>query len=96
MNLSGQEVLMFALIYDEYDLSKPRKKVISVHRRRDTAEKALDQRMKKLGKRVWECNTRIVWANVNVAAGDFIKAVDFETWRPGEKIPYGERYPDSD
>ena len=66
---------MFALIYDEYDLSKPRKKVISVHRRRDTAEKALDQRMKKLGKRVWECNTRIVWANVDVAAGDFIKGV---------------------
>jgi hypothetical protein len=31
MNPSGQEALMFALIYDEYDLSKPRKKIISVH-----------------------------------------------------------------
>lgn len=87
---------MYALIYDEYDLSKPRKKVISVHRSRETAEKALAKRMKKLGKRVWECDTRIVWVKNHVATGDFIKAADFETWRPGEKIPVGERYPDSD
>jgi len=96
MNPSGQEVLMFALIYDEYNLSKPRKKVISVHRSRETAEKALEKRMKKLGKRVWECNTRIVWTQTKIASGDFIRTMDFETWRPGEKIPYGERYPDSD
>jgi hypothetical protein len=31
-----------------------------------------------------------------VNAGDFIEAANFETWRPGEKIPVGERYPDSD
>jgi len=87
---------MFALIYDEYDLSKPRKRVVSVHRSRETAEKALETRMKKLGVRVWECNTRIVWVKTNTKTGDFIKAADFETWRPGEKIPHGERYPDSD
>jgi hypothetical protein len=87
---------MFALIYDEYDLSKPRKKVVSVHRSRETAEKALETRMKKLGVRVWECNTRIVWVTTNAKKGDFIKTVDFVTWRPGEKIPHGERYSDSD
>jgi hypothetical protein len=87
---------MYALIYDEHDLAKPRKKVISVHRSRATAEQALAQRMKKLGKRVWECDTRIVWVKTRVATGDFIEAMDFETWRPGEKIPAGELYPDSD
>lgn len=87
---------MFALIYDEYDLSKPLKKVISVHRNRETAEKALDKRMRTLGKRVWECNTRIVWLKTRAAVGDFITTGDFETWRPGEKIPHGDLYPDSD
>lgn len=87
---------MYALIYDEYDLSKPRKKVISVHKSRETAEKALAQRMKKLGKRVWECNTRIVWTKTKIAAGDVIATGDFDTWRPGETIPVGERYMDSD
>ena len=51
---------MYALIYDEYDLAKPRKRVISVHRKRETAEQALAKRQRKLGKRVWECDTRIV------------------------------------
>ena len=87
---------MYALIYDEYDLSKPRKKVISVHRSRENAEKALAKRMKKLGKRVWECDTRIVWVKTHVATGNIIEAGDFETWRPDEEIPVGERYPDSD
>ncbi|MGD9332878.1 MAG: hypothetical protein PVJ53_16310 [Desulfobacterales bacterium] len=87
---------MYALIFDEYDLSKPRKKVLSVHRSRKTAEKALTKRQKQLGKRVWECDTRIVWVKMPVNAGDFIEAANFETWRPGEKIPVGERYPDSD
>ena len=87
---------MYALIYDEHDLSKPRKKVISVHRSRETAEKALAKRQKKLGKRVWECDTRIVWVKTKIAAGDFVATKDFETWRPGEKIPVGERYMDSD
>ncbi len=87
---------MYALIFDQYDLSKPRKKVISVHRSRENAEKALSKRQKKLGKRVWECDTRIVWVKSKVAAGDFVEATDFDTWRPGERIPVGERYPDSD
>jgi len=87
---------MYALIFDQYDLSKPRKKVISVHRSRETAEKALAKRQKQLGKRVWECDTRIVWVERKVAAGDFIKVAEFDTWRPGERIPVGERYPDSD
>jgi hypothetical protein len=71
---------MYALIYDEHDLVKPKKKVISVHKSRDTAETALEKRKKKLGKKVWECNTRIVWT----------------TWRPGEPIPAGEMYSDTD
>ncbi|MBL0713103.1 MAG: hypothetical protein JJV98_05325 [Desulfosarcina sp.] len=87
---------MYALIYDEYDLAKPRKMVISVHRSRETADQALEKRMKTLGKRVWECNTRIVWAKVKVARGDHIRENDFEIWRPGEKIPHGEMYSDSD
>jgi hypothetical protein len=37
-----------------------------------------------------------VWVKTKVAAGDFIVAKDFETWRPGEKLPVGERYMDSD
>jgi hypothetical protein len=87
---------MYALIYDEYDLNEPFKKVLSVHRSRETAEKALDARMKKLGKRVWDCNTRIVWIKTRAAAGDLVVGADFDTWRPGEAIPHGERYPDSD
>ena len=53
---------MYALIYDESDPAKREKKVISVHKTRETAEKALKKRQHKLDKRVWECNTRIVWA----------------------------------
>ena len=87
---------MYALIFDRYDLSKPRKKVISVHRSRANAEKALSKRQKQLGKRVWECDTRIVWVKSKVSAGDFVETADFDTWRPGERIPVGERYPDSD
>ncbi|MGD2099420.1 MAG: hypothetical protein PVG35_17725 [Desulfobacterales bacterium] len=43
---------MDALIYDEFEPSKREKKVISVHKRRETAEKALEKRQHKLGKRV--------------------------------------------
>ena len=39
---------MYALIYDEHDLVKPKKKVISVHKSRDTAETALEKRKKKV------------------------------------------------
>ena len=87
---------MYALIYDEYDLQKPKKKVISVHRKRQTAEKALEKRQRDLGRTVEKCNTRIVWVKGTVRKGNYLSAADFETWRPGEKIPFGELYSDTD
>lgn len=87
---------MYALIYDEYDLQKPKKKVISVHRKRQTAEKALEKRQRDLGRSIEECNTRIVWVKGAVRKGNYLTAPDFETWRPGEKIPVGELYSDTD
>ena len=87
---------MFALIYDEYDLQRPKKKVISVHRYRETAEKALEKRQRDLGRSVEECNTRIVWVKGRVSKGSYLTAPNFETWRPGEKIPVGEKYSDTD
>jgi len=87
---------MFALIYDEHDFSKNQKPVISVHHSRETAEKALEKRMKKLKKRVWECDTRIVWVNGKVRPGDYLTSAQFSTWRPGEKVPAGEMYSDTD
>ena len=87
---------MYALIYDEFDPSKREKEVISVHRARVTAEKALEKRQHKLGKRVWECNTRIVWVYYPVHTGDIITPDTFDTWAPGEKIPGEELYPDTD
>jgi hypothetical protein len=87
---------MYALIYDENDPKRPMKEVLSVHKSRETAEKALKQRMKRLGKRGWECHARIVWTEQRVRSKDLISAKDFSTWRPGEKIPVGERYTDSD
>ena len=87
---------MYALIYDEHDLVKPKKKVISVHKSRDTAETGLEKRKKRLGKKVWECNTRIVWTDINVQAGGYVKPGEYATWRPGEPIPAGEMYSDTD
>ena len=87
---------MFVLIYDEHDLTKNQKPVISVHRSRETAEKALENRMKKLKKRVWECDTRIVWVDGKVRPGDYLTSTQFSTWRPGEKIPAGETHSDTD
>ena len=87
---------MYALIYDEHDLAKPFKRVISVHKTRQTAEKALKKRQDKLGRRVYECNTRIVWAHQRVKAGGTICTTDFSAWRPGEKIPEGEMHSDTD
>lgn len=87
---------MYALIYDENNPAQPMKEVLSVHRSRETAEKALAKRMKQLGKRVWECNTRIVWMDRPMHPKDLVSPKDFSTWRPGEKIPVGERYMDSD
>jgi hypothetical protein len=87
---------MYALIYDEHDLAKPKKKVLSVHKTRKTAENALEKRKRKLGRKVWECNTRIVWANGRIRAGDYITPDLFTTWRPGEEVPEGETYSNTD
>jgi len=87
---------MFALIYDTHELDKPFKRVLSVHKRRETAERALGKRMARLGKRVWECNTRIVWLKENVKPGFGVTQNVFSTWRPGEAIPYGETHSDCD
>ncbi len=87
---------MCALIYDEFDPAKREKSVISVHKSRETAEKALKKRQHKLGKRVWNCNTRIVWVYDRVHKGDTITAKSFDTLAPGEKIPAGDRVPDVD
>ena len=81
---------MYALIYDDHSLDESYKKVISVTGTREESEKALVQRQKKLGKRVWECNTRIVWTDKAVEAGEMLKTSEFVTWRPGEDIPEGE------
>lgn len=87
---------MFVLIYDEFDTAKREKEVISIHKTREAAEKALKKRRRQLGKRVWECHTRIVWVYDRVHRGDFITPSAFDTWAPGEKIPWGDRVPDGD
>ena len=87
---------MYALIYDEFDPAKREKRVVSVHKTRATAEKALIKRQHKLGKRVWDCNTRIVWVYDQVHNEDIITPSSFDTWAPAEKIPEGDRVPDVD
>ena len=87
---------MYALIYDEFDPAQREKTVISAHKTRETAEKALKKRQHKLGKRVWDCNTRIVWVYDRVHEGDTITPNSFDTWAPGENIPQGDRVPDGD
>ena len=87
---------MYALIYDESDPAKREKKVVSVHKTRETAEKALKKRQRRLDRRVWECNTRIVWVYDRVHQGDTITPNSFDTWAPGENIPEGDRVPDGD
>ncbi len=64
---------MYALIYDEHNLDQSQKKVISVHETREESEKALSQRQNELGKRVWDCNTRIVWTDKAVAPVFFLR-----------------------
>ncbi len=56
----------------------------------------MEQRQKDLGKRVWECNTRIVWTDKAVAPGDMLKTDEFVTWKPGENIPEGELHSNED
>ncbi len=87
---------MYALIYDDHKLDQPQKKIISVHKTREEAEKALLQRQIELGKRVYECNTRIVWTDKAVAVDDVIDTGEFVTWRAGEDIPEGELYSNED
>jgi len=87
---------MFALIYDTHELDKPKKKVISLHKSRETAEKALEKRKKQLGKSTLECDTRIVWVDRKLKHGDFVIDEDFSTWKPGERIPWGETHSDTD
>ncbi len=87
---------MYALIYDEFDPAKRDKRVISIHRKREAAEKALKKRQHELGQRVWDCHTRIVWVYDPVHRGDHITPDAFDTWAPGEKIPAGDRVADGD
>ena len=87
---------MYALIYDDHNLGQATKKVISVHETREESDKALLQRQNNLGKKVYECNTRIVWTDKVVAADDVLDTMDFVTWRSGENIPEGELNSDSD
>jgi hypothetical protein len=87
---------MYALIWDEHQLHRPQKRVISVHESRDAADTALEIRKTALGKKVWECHTRIVWVEKEIRAGDVVGPGEYEAWRPGERIPEGELYSDSD
>ncbi len=87
---------MYALIYDEFDLSKREKKVISLHPDRPTAERALNWRQEKLGKKVFECHTRIVWLHNKVNPGETVTPNIFDTWAPNEEIPESEKVPDGD
>jgi hypothetical protein len=87
---------MYALIYDEFDPAKREKRVVSVHKTRQTAEKALKKRRRKLEREVWECHTRIVWVYNPVQRGDRITPTHFDTWAPDEKIPASDQVPDGD
>lgn len=87
---------MYALIYDEHDLANTKKQVVSVHKTRETAENALEKRKKELGRSVQECNTRIVWIEKTIKAGENVQPGEYDTWRSGEKVPHGEMYSDTD
>ncbi len=70
--------------------------MISVHDSREDADNALEIRKKELGKEVYECDTRIVWIEKQVKSGDTVGPGEYDVWRPGEDIPEGETYADSD
>ncbi len=57
---------------------------------------ALEDRKKELGKKVQECNTRIVWIEEDVKAGGYVSSGQYANWRPGENIPHGEMHSDTD
>jgi len=87
---------MYALIYDEHDLNEIQKFVLSLHETRKKAETALEDRKKELGRKVQECNTRIVWIEGDIKAGENVTPGQFANWRPGEDVPHGEMYSDTD
>ncbi|MFH1153295.1 MAG: hypothetical protein V1793_05720 [Pseudomonadota bacterium] len=87
---------MYALIYDEHRPERPQKRVISVHATREESDRALEQRWDTKGKRVWECNARIVWVDKAVKSGDTVGPGEYDTWRPGEAVPQGELIDDCD
>jgi hypothetical protein len=87
---------MYALIYDDFDVSKPNKEVISVHKSRETAERALAKRRRKLGLSTLECHTRIVWTDEKIRIGNYLMPGSYDTWAPNEKIPESEKVPDGD
>jgi len=87
---------MYALIYDEHNLDKSRKQVLSVHESREESEKALEKRKEELDRKVWECNTRIVWTEKAVNSGDAVGPGEYATWGPSEDVPEGELHSDSD
>lgn len=87
---------MYALIYDEHLLDKPKKMVISTRQSREEAETALEHRRNELGRTITDCNTRIVWIEGEVTAGEYVTPGDFDAWRPGETVPEGELYSDED
>ena len=82
--------------YDEFKPEKRKKKIISLHKTRKTAEKALTKRQIELDKRVWECHTRIVWLHTKAKVGDMVTPDLFNTWAPDEDIPQGDIVPDGD
>ena len=87
---------MYALIYDDRDLNEMQKRVISTHGTRDESDNALAERQNILGKRVYECNTRVVLTEKTVDKGDVLKKNEFMTWHPDEDVPVGELYSDAD
>ncbi len=87
---------MFALIYDTHELDKPFKRVLSVHKTRETAEQALGKQMARVEKTVEDCDARIVWLKEKVKPGYGVTEKAFSTWRIGETMPYGELHPDCD
>jgi hypothetical protein len=95
-NIQQGRINMYALIYDEHDPANVKKDVLSIHETRETAENALEERKKEMGKSIQECNTHIVWIEKTVNAGDNVKPGEYDTWRSGEEVPHGEMYSDTD
>ena len=87
---------MYALICDEFEPVKRKKRVISVHKTRMTAEKAQMKLPHKLVQGDRECYKRIVWVYRPIHKGEYITPDTFDTWAPGEKIPEGDRVPECD